>query len=118
MDRIEINGTWYVKESDTKKEPINLDLTRFQGCTAENDIFCFEATRIACGEDEYYKGIDIKVSDKRQKPWKEEYWDNNTWMRGILEQNPESLKKLANLGGENLRFLQAFLQHLKDEDWL
>lgn len=117
-DRIQIDGVWYVKEDNREDEPIKLDVVETQGCLVENDDFCYEATRIANDKGGFYDGVDIKVTDKREKPWKEDYWDNNNWMRGVLEYNPESWKELPDLDGKNIKFLQAFLQYLKDKEWL
>ena len=116
-DRIQINGVWYVRE-DQVQEPIELDPTKFEGVVVENDKFCFEATRICKASGGFYDDIDIKFTDKRTKPWKEEHWDSNYWMRGILNNDPDSYKGLPDIGSEGIKFLQAFLQHLKDEEWL
>lgn len=117
-DRIQIDGVWYVREDNIEDEPINLDVVETQGCLVENEDFCYDATRIANDKGGFYEGVDIKVTDKREKPWKEDHWDNNNWMRGVLEYNPESWKELPDLDGKNIKFLQAFLQYLKDKEWL
>jgi hypothetical protein len=116
-DRIEINGIWYVKEKPDSFSPIELDPVEFEGVVVENDYFCFEATRI-CRDNGGHYGLDIKFTDKRIKPFKEDYWDNDSWMKGILNNNPDSLKELPDIGSDGIRFLQAFLQFLKDEEWL
>ena len=117
-DRIQIDGVWYVREDNIEDEPINLDVVETQGCLVENEDFCYDATRIANDKGGFYEGVDIKVTDKREKPWKEDRWDNNNWMRGILEYDSKSWKELPDLGGEDIKFLMAFLQHLKDKEWL
>lgn len=117
QDRIQVNGVWYVRE-DQAQEPIELDPTEFEGVVVENKDFCFEATRIRKDGGGFYDDIDIEFIDKRVKPWKEEHWDSNSWMKGILDNNPDSFKELPDIGSEGIRFLQAFLQHLKDEEWL
>jgi hypothetical protein len=68
----------------------------------------------------FYKSISIKCTDKRVKPWKDEHWDNDTWMIGMLEGNPASVKELKDMNMEeyDLTFLQSFLQYLTDENWL
>ena len=117
-DRIQIDGVWYVREDNIEDEPIKLDVVETQGCLVENEDFCYDATRIANDKGGFYDGVDIKVTDKREKPWKEDYWDNNTWMLGILENNPDSLEELGHYTRDNFKFLQAFLQYLKDKEWL
>ena len=117
-DRIQIDGVWYVKEDNQKDEPIELDVIETHVCLVENTNFCYEATRMIKEEGVFYDDIDIKVTDKREKPWKEDHWDNNNWMRGVLEYDSQSWKELPDLGGEDTKFLMAFLQHLKDKEWL
>jgi hypothetical protein len=123
MDRIEINGVWYVKEATAEKEYIELCPTHFEGCVVENKDFCFEATRIFKDDGTPYDNcIDIECIDKRssdRKDWKIENWDNNEWLRGVLKNNPESMSELpAYMGNGNVLFLQEFLQYLTDKDWL
>ncbi len=117
-DRIQIDGVWYVREDNQNDEPINLDVVETQGFLVENDNFCYAATRIGNDKGGFYEGVDIKVTDKRHKPWKEDHWDNNNWMRGILEYDSQSWKELPDLDGNDIRFLQAFLQYLTDKEWL
>jgi hypothetical protein len=116
-DRIQIDGIWYIKENKVQ-EKIELDPTKFEGIVVEDDKFCFEVTKMLKDSGEYYDDVDMKFTDKRVKPWKEEHWDNNAWLEGILNNNPDSHKELPDIGSEGIRFLQAFLQYLKDEEWL
>lgn len=117
QNRIQINGVWYVREDQAQENPIELDPVKFEGVVVENKEFCFEATRIL--KDDYipYDNINIKFTDKRVKPWKEDNWDSDSWMKGVLNNNPNSLKELPDIG-EGTKFLKAFLQYLKDEKWL
>ena len=117
-DRIQIDGVWYVREDNIEDEPIKLEVVETQGYLVENTNFSYEATRIGNDEGGYYEGVDIQVTDKRSKPWKEDNWDNSNWMRGVLEYDPVSWKELPDLGSEDIKFLMAFLQHLKDKEWI
>ena len=121
-DRIKIEGVWYVKEDTSVKESIELDPTHFEGCVVENDEFCFEANRILRDNGTPYPGVDIKFTDKRfenRKDWKVENWDNTSWIKGVLNDNPESLEQLpADMDTRDIHFFQAFLQHLQTEGWL
>jgi hypothetical protein len=119
-DRVQIDGVWYVKENVIEQEPIKLEPTHFEGYAVENDDFSFESIRLFNDEETLYSGIDIKCIDKRggKGNWEEEIWDNNKWMLGVLENNPDSWKELPDMGGDNIQFLQAFLQYLKDKGWL
>lgn len=119
-DRIQINGVWYVREDRVSIDQVELDPTGFEGYVVENSQVCFEATRLKKDEGGYYDDIDIKCTIKKgdKKDWIEDNWDHNAWMLGVLDNNPDSLKELPNMGGENILFLQAFLQFLKDKEWL
>lgn len=121
MDRIEINGVWYVKETETtKEEKIILDLVDFIGCSYENDDYAWEATKIYKDvfNDVLYDGVDIKFTDKTVKPWKEDHWDNNTWILGVYNNNPESMpdaKEMMNDKG--IKHFRAFIKALIDKGW-
>jgi hypothetical protein len=118
MDRIEINGIWYVREDQQQDELIVLDPANYHGCVVEDSEFAIEATKTLRNDGGYYDCLDIKFTDKRSKPWKEETWDHPAWMRGVLNNNPESLNELPDIGPKGIKFLQAFLKHLKDKEWL
>ena len=118
QNRIQIDGVWYVRE---QQEPeVQLDITRFKGMVTESDKYCFEATKIKDGSvpGKYYDGCDIEFTDKRVKPWKTDLWDNNAWMRGVLDNNPESLAELEHLCPQGEAELKAFLKVLKEEGWI
>jgi hypothetical protein len=129
-NRIEINGVWYVRE-DVLTDPLDhleaeeMDLTFSEECCYETDKYCFVASRMRRdGGDEFYPDIAIEFTDKRsgdRDTWKEEYWDNNNWFRGILYGNSdsiESLDKETNLCLQGKRQLKGFLNRLVEEGWL
>lgn len=116
-NRIQIEGEWYVKETQVSNLLLNTP-TKFEGCVVENDSFCYEATRMKRDDNEsFYKSIDLKVTDKRVKPWKEETWDNDLYLKLILKNDSASLKSL-NYNENELLFLKTFLQYLVKEKWL
>jgi hypothetical protein len=128
-NRIQINGVWYVKEEaspndvETTLKEINIDPIKFLGFLSENDFFCFEATVMTNSEYEkklLFNDVSIKVTDKRESPFKDDFWDNPGWMGGVLENNPDSLSELTkdSWTDYDIRYLQAFLKGLKDIGWL
>jgi hypothetical protein len=121
-NRIQIDGVWYVKEDTLKKPIIEINPTHFEGYVVENDDFCFEATRIFKDDNTFYDGIDIERTDKRfenRGDWRLDNWDNDIWLKGILQNDPDSWELLNDMGkDENMVFLQAFLQFLTDKGWL
>lgn len=120
-DRIQIDGVWYVKEDQVQIKKIEIDPVWFEGCVVENDEVVFEATRIL--RDDYIPYpdcVNIEFTDKRssdRKDWKVDNWDNNKWMVGVMQNNPDSMKDLPDIGKDNILFLQEFLKQLKDKDW-
>lgn len=120
-NRIQIDGIWYVKEDTIKKPTVEeLDPVNFEGYVVENSDYAFEATRIFRDDGTPYDDIDIEVTTKKgeRKDWTVDHWDHNSWMLGVLYNNPDSLKELPDMGGKNVLFLQAFLRFLKDKNWL
>lgn len=119
-NRIQINGVWYVKEDTIKKPTIELEPTKFEGYVVENRDYCFEATRIFRDDGTPYESINIEVTTKKgkRKNWTTDHWDNNVWMIGILKNDEDAWKELPKMSQDNILFLQAFLQFLKDKKWL
>jgi hypothetical protein len=131
-NKIKINGVWYVREdtindSLTHLEEKDVDVTFSEECCYETEKYCFVASRIrrdGSSSGEFYPDIIIKFTDKKSAnidTWKEEFWDNNNWFKGILENNPESINsfnKDTNLCEQGKRQFKAFLHRLKEEGWL
>jgi hypothetical protein len=128
-NRIQVNGTWYVREDSTPPRGIILtqnDVTHFQGAVYEDDEYCFEASKIYRnfeGNEKYDDSLDIEVTFKSRgipmNEWEKEYWDHLGFFKGILENNPESLDTLSqNLTPEGVKTFKAFLVYLKGINWL
>ena len=129
-NRIEINGIWYVREdaitdSLDHLEAEEMDLTFSEECSYETDKYCFVASRIRKDDSsEFYPDIAINFTDKRsgnRDTWKEEYWDNNNWFKGILYGNSDSIESLdeeTELCPQGKRQFKGFLNRLVEEGWL
>ena len=122
-DRIQINGIWYVREDAPKEdyeecEP--LDLIECQTLTYEDDELCLEAIKLIHDEVPYALDIDIQYTDKlAPKPWKEELWDSNSWMKAVLDDEPEAIKSaLESMKKSQLRTFKKFLTALRERGWL
>ena len=122
MKTMNIDGVEYALVPIGKLEPeVQLDITRFKGMVTESDKYCFEATLIRDNNvpGKYYDGVDIEFTDKRSKPWKTDLWDSNTWMRGVLINDPVSLEHLKeSVCPQGEAEFKAFLKVLKEEGWL
>ena len=130
-NRIEINGVWYVREDAINDsldhlEAEEIDVTDCLICTWECTDWAFEAYVILKDEAEnitdHYPDPSITITDKRIKGkenWKEHSADNPNWMKGILENNPESLSEArVFIDYDGLKHFKMFLNHLVNKGWL
>ena len=118
MNRIQINGIWYVPENS--QDVVVIEPDREECYTVENSDFYFKAIRIFDQEENsFFDNIDIHFIDKRpNKPKQQDTWDNNDWMIRILKNDNASMEDLPDIGRSGLATLKAFLQFLVDKDWL
>jgi hypothetical protein len=130
-NRIEINGVWYVRE-DAITDPLDyleaeeMDVTDSLVCSWECTDWAFEASVImkdgAENLTDCYATPYITITDKRVKRkeyWKEHSTDNPYWMKGILENNPESLSEAREfIDYDGLKHFRMFLNHLVNKGWL
>ena len=120
QDRIEINGVWYIREdlANTQEE---VELSFSLEAMYENDNYCWQATRLykENSQTDFYNDIDIKFTDKREKPWEEEHWDNNDWMLLVLKDDSDALKEAEkSMCDEGIKTFKLFLNKLQEEGWL
>ena len=118
-DRIQINGTWYVKEQPDAVVPERqIEVFEYKCLVYEDQRFCFEASIDLADSGK----LDlIKVTDKRVKPWKEEMWDSIFFLHACLERNPDSLLSLRGESGfsdDDVENFVAFLKEIHKRNWL
>jgi hypothetical protein len=122
QDRIEINGVWYVREDISNNQVEDLELIFSLQAMYEDGKYCWEAIRLYkenSHQTHFYEDIDIKFTDKREKPFKEDHWDNNSWFKGVLDNDPESLKDAReSMCDDGIKTFKLFLNKLKEEGWL
>jgi hypothetical protein len=118
-DRILINGVWYVRETQPE-ETKEIVLTESIASLYETDDYVWKAIRFYKDDGEtLYDGFDVDFTDKRIKPWKEEQWDNMNWFKGILENNPDSMKDaVESMCSDGIKDFKLFLKKLKEKGWL
>jgi hypothetical protein len=123
-DRIQINGVWYKREEDSIEEPESTfwDVTNYVGKVAESKLYVFKAEKIYKDESnsELYSGVDIEFTDKRKLgEWIEDLWDNDTWMRGVLNDDLDALEELRkSVCEQGEKEFKEFLTILQKEGWL
>ena len=130
-DRIQINGVWYVKADIYSDKPIpSIAVSLFdesgvietKTCHFETEDFVYEAVVLLDGDGGLrHKSMYINFTDKRPDPWKEDMWDNLTWLNGLILKNPDSIKELEELKmpPSAIATFRDFLIYLRDEkEWL
>jgi len=124
MERIQVNGEWYIKETPPEVvEPVELDFTHTESLIYETDKYCFEVSRIYRDDDiTFYNGIDIQFTDKRSADrtnWIEEYWDNNSFYIGVYENDESCIADaLESMDQEGITTLQQIVKQLIEKEWL
>jgi hypothetical protein len=89
----------------------------------ETADFIFRAVVLIDGDGKlkYKNSLYIEFIDKRPEPWKEEHWDNPTWLNGIILNNTDSIKVLEELkmSPSAIATFRDFLIYLRDEnEWI
>jgi len=123
MERIQINGEWYIKETPPEVvEQIELDPTHCDVLIYETTKYCFEVNRIYRDDDiTFYSGINIQFTDKRypREKWKNEYWDNNSFYIGVYENDESCIEDaLESMDQEGITTLQQIVKQLIEKEWL
>ena len=122
-DRIQINGVWYKREEDSIEETESTfwDITTYIGKVAESKLYVFKAEKIYRDENGggFLSGVDIEFTDKRiLGEWIEDLWDNDIWMRGVLNDDPDALKELRkSVCEQGEKEFKEFLTILQEEGW-
>ena len=116
MDRIEINGVWYVKED--KLDLTEKDVTFSKSCVYETSDYCWEATLTSRDNGkEFYPDLEIEFTDKKIDTT--EYWDNPDWLNKVLNGSKEEIEEAKkDMSDQGLKDFKAFLKFLKEENWL
>jgi hypothetical protein len=118
-DRIERDGVWYVREDQTKQQDVEFDFISFDGRVYESGLYCFEVTKLHKDDGTLYPGCSIEFTDKRVKPFKNEFWDNENWFLGVLNKDPVSIKSLeVTCCEQGVKEFEYVLNDLVKVGWL
>ena len=123
MERIQINGEWYIKEKTSELvEPVELKPTHIEQLVYETNKYCFVVSRIFKYDDiTFYRSIDIEFTDKRIpiEEWKMEYWDNDLFIIGVYENDEGCIEEaLESMDQEGITTLQQIVKQLIEKEWL
>jgi len=118
MERINVNGVWYVREDSSQEEKKYIEIYNYIGCNCETSDYSWEATRHLKDDNEtFYGEIGIIFTDKRNKII--ENWDTMSFFKGVLENDPESIAELReSVDKEGEIDFKQFLSVLKAQGWL
>jgi len=99
MDRIEINGVWYVREDNTLKthqfefeldETLEDDLAHTECLSYEDDEYHLELDGLITNKlYERVSMISLRIVDKNNE--REECWDNENFLKGLVKLEQESI---------------------------
>ena len=127
-DRIQVNGIWYVKETtkavsnSVEIENIDeFDVTRSLSRIWENDDWVFEAKILLAPDgtelEDTWGDCWITITDKDTN--KEHSIDNPTWMLGVYEGDPLSMREANKMmTPEGIGLYRGFLSLLIKNGWL
>lgn len=126
MDRVEINGVWYIREDLQPTQPedsIKLDPVHTETLTFETNECVFEVDRMYRDDDEtFYDGLTVKFTDKRHSDrteWTEDTWDNDKFLIGVLKNDIESIESAQeSLSKQGISELKCVIRYLIDRGWL
>jgi hypothetical protein len=117
MNRIQINGIWYVPESEVTELP-DIAMDYSESLQYEDSQLLFRAERLYDDDGKPFPDIYIEYTDKVNK--KTDTWDNPYWMRNVLLDDDDAIEHAREvLDNNGIRYLKAFLTKLRDEHkWL
>ena len=96
MDRIEINGTWYVKEDNDEHDSYEnkpLEIINYSCKVYEDDYVLLRAEY-----DELDRLEFVCFMNKNESERREETWDNELFLMGLRDGNKESIRGLKDAG--------------------
>jgi hypothetical protein len=115
-DRIEIDGTWYVKEqTESVKE---FDTTYYQSAICESDTASFEFCYIQRDKSLKLMGTGTQSIEYTNKETKvSDYWDSEDWISEIPNgwKDKELLEMMSR---DDLEMLKSFITELISIDLL
>ena len=113
MDRVEINGVWYVREDlAPAKKPVNefkfvdhleymsRNVAHTERLTYEDEDYLLELDGLVTQKLGILSMISLKIEDKNTGKY--ECWDNEHFLRGLIELNPESIEDAFDEGTINV----------------
>lgn len=129
LNRIQINGEWYVRESTITETPIVVtenDCTFTLVSTYETEDSLWEASIIYRNySDNILHNDSIAIEYTNKKKWRGgngdnsivEYWDNPVWLRRVRGGDVDAIAAVE-MSNSEIEHLRAFLRMLTELGWL
>ena len=130
-DRIQIDGIWYVRETDAIPDPLRMttidefDVTRSLSRVWENDDWAFDAKILLAPDgtelEDTWGDCWLTITEKvgNHDAWVKHSIDNPTWMLGVYEGDPLSMREATKMmTSEGIRLFRDFLSLLIKNGWL
>lgn len=117
-NRINIDGVWYVKEEEEKKNPV--DLYYYYEAVYEDSNYYMKAHVFLDNNTLKVNPTSLRfeITDKRQNTWQEEYWDNIDWLRYLhLREGKQMREAEEAIGKDGLNIVLSMLDELKEKGW-
>ncbi len=117
-ERIQIDGVWYIRETEPQPDFIDVEITKSMSALYENDDYCWEAIKLLNDDDTPQDDIYVEFIDKKINPKKIDYWDNMLWIKSVYENNPDSIAQaLEMMTDDGILHFRSFLNELKKMGW-
>lgn len=111
MNRINIDGVWYVKEESKLEMGIE-----YEGIVFESNLYSFDCTRLTVVK---YEESTACIEFKNKKTDKRELWDNAFWMNDFIENDVKAIDQAKeSLCDQGIKELREVLTYLKDQKWI
>jgi hypothetical protein len=119
-ERIQIDGVWYVRETESQPQPdfIDVEINTSISALYENDDYCWEAIKLINDDGTHQDDIYVEFTDKNKTLKKIDYWDNMLWIKGVYEYNPDSIEQASEMmSDDGILHFRSFLNELKKIGW-
>lgn len=118
MDRIQVNGVWYVKEENQSSfNTENIFYSRV--CVYETNEWFIKAEFYSDDDqlENVFSGCYIEFENKITGLKDDS--ENENWFFGILNNDPESMEEANRIfDADGLELFKSFLNHLININWL
>ena len=110
MNRIKINGEWYIKEL---VQPQEYDILSYEVLEIDEDGFRLEGVKLHVKGDKYttYITVDNKGNTS-------EHWDNEDFIKGLADNNGESWNEIMDLPTNIFNGIECLVKEMRNKGWI